>query len=282
MSDLSYFSAGDGVRLAYRLDGSADAPLLVLSNSIATTLRMWDRQIPELSKRYRVLRYDTRGHGASDAPAGAYSLDRLGRDVLELLDALGIETIRFCGLSFGGLIGQWLGVQAPERIERLILANTSPFLGPAEQWDQQISAVVAAKDLRPIADSFLRDADMLRTIQLINCPTLVIAGEHDTVTLPEHGKAIADTIPSAQLVTLSTVHLSNVKLPEAVSGRRRLVSRIDPGRIAARLARRWQQRASDGRWPNGSVVRELDPEPCAEPLSAYRRDLDRSSARESS
>jgi 3-oxoadipate enol-lactonase len=255
-ADLSYFTTGDGCRLAYRLDGPGDAPVLVLSNSIATTLRMWDGQIAELSHRNRVLRYDTRGHGASDAPAGAYSFDRLGRDVVELLDELGIETVTFCGLSFGGFIGQWLGVHAPERIERLVLANTSSYLGPAEQWDQQIDTVVAADDMSAIADMFLtnwfpsrmleqdvelvapfrqdlvamnpvglagcfaaiRDGDMRRTIQLIACPTLVIAGEHDPVTLPEHGKAIAETIPGAQLVPLPVVHLSNVERPEAFLG----------------------------------------------------------------
>jgi 3-oxoadipate enol-lactonase len=253
MTDLSYVTTGDGCRLAYRLDGPGDAPVVVLSNSIATTLRMWDRQIAALAERYRVLRYDTRGHGASDAPGGAYSFDRLGRDVIELLDALGIETVTFCGLSFGGLIGQWLGVHAPERIERLVLANTSSYLGPAEQWDQQINTVLAREDMNPIARIFLtnwfpsrmleqddeliapfredllamnpqglagcfaaiRDADMRRTIRLIACPTLVIAGEHDQVTLPEHGKAIADTIPGAQLVMLPVVHLSNVERPEA-------------------------------------------------------------------
>jgi 3-oxoadipate enol-lactonase len=253
VTDLSHFITSDRCRLAYRLDGPEDAPVLALSNSIATTLRMWDGQIAALSERYRVVRYDTRGHGASDAPAGAYSFDRLGRDVIELLDVLEIETCTFCGLSFGGLIGQWLGVHAPERIERLILANTSSFLGPPEQWDQQINAVLAAEDMRPIAALFLtnwfprdmleqddelvapfrqdllamnpiglagcfaaiRDADLRRTIQLITCPTLVIAGEHDTVTLPAHGKAIADTIPGAQLVTLPVVHLSNVEKPDA-------------------------------------------------------------------
>jgi 3-oxoadipate enol-lactonase len=252
MTDRASFMTGDGCRLAYRLEGPEGAPVLVLSNSIATTLRMWDRQVPELSGRFRVLRYDTRGHGASDAPAGAYSLDRLGRDVVELLDALRIEAVSFCGLSFGGLIGQWLGIHAGERIERLVLANTSPYLGPAEQWDQQINAILADPDMSAIAEVFLanwfpphmleddelvgpfrqdllamnpqglagcfaaiRDADMRRTIQLIACPTLVIAGESDPVTLPQHGKTIASTIRGAELVMLPVRHLSNVERPEA-------------------------------------------------------------------
>jgi 3-oxoadipate enol-lactonase len=225
--------------------------MLVLSNSIATTMRMWDGQIPELSQHYRVLRYDLRGHGASAAPSGPYSLDRLGRDVIELLDALEVETFTFCGLSFGGFIGQWLGVRAADRIDRLILANTSPFLGPPDLWDQQIDAVLAATDMSAISEFFLtnwlpprllaqddvvapiredllamsrqglagcyaaiRDADARPTNQLISSPTLVIVGDHDPVCLPEHGKAIAEAIPNAQLVTLPTQHLSNVEMPE--------------------------------------------------------------------
>lgn len=99
MNDFSLFTTGDGCRIAYRFDGPEDRPVLVLSNSIGTTLHMWDRQISELSKHFRVLRYDTRGHGGSDAPAGAYSADRLGWDVIELLDALKISRVHFCGLS---------------------------------------------------------------------------------------------------------------------------------------------------------------------------------------
>jgi 3-oxoadipate enol-lactonase len=252
MVDLSFFTTGDGCRLAYRLDGPDGAPVIVLANSIGTTLRMWDGQILELVTRYRVLRYDLRGHGASDVPAGGYSFDRLGRDVVELLDALAIDTIAFCGLSLGGFIGQWLGIHRPERIERLVLANTSSYVGPAPPWDQQINAILAASDTTAITETFLanwfpprmldpadkrvapfrddllnmdqrglagclaavRDADMRRTISLIAAPTLVITGAHDLVTLPQHGELIARTVPGAQLVTFSSVHLSNVEQPD--------------------------------------------------------------------
>jgi 3-oxoadipate enol-lactonase len=105
MKDLSIFTTGDGCGIAYRFDGPADKPVLVLSNSIGTTLNMWDIQIQDLSKHFRVLRYDTRGHGASGVPPGAYSVDRLGWDVIELLDALNISRVHFCGLSLGGMIG---------------------------------------------------------------------------------------------------------------------------------------------------------------------------------
>jgi 3-oxoadipate enol-lactonase len=253
MSDsLSFATLGDGARIAYRIDGSGDKPALILSNSIATTLHMWDQQIPELSRHFRVIRYDTRGHGASDVPPGAYSIDRLGRDVLELMDALNIERAHFLGLSLGGFIGQWLGIHAPERIDRLILSNTSPYLGPAKPWDEAINSVLQSKDMSERAEMFLRnwfpadmlaaggpvidkframvratsrqglaanfavvrDTDLRRTISLITRPTLVIAGEHDPVTAASHSRAIAETIPGAQLKVLPTVHLPNVELPK--------------------------------------------------------------------
>ena len=130
--------AGDGCAIAWRMDGpedgpelgAADAPVVVLSNSLGTGLDMWAPQVAALSASFRVLRYDTRGHGRSDVPAGAYGLDRLGRDVLDLMDALGIARAHFCGLSLGGMTGQWLGVHAPDRFDRLVLANTAAYMGP--------------------------------------------------------------------------------------------------------------------------------------------------------
>ena len=251
-TNTSFIPMGDGARIAYRLEGAADKPVLVLSNSIGTTMQMWDGQMPQLTEHFRVLRYDTRGHGQSDVPVGPYSLDRLGRDVIELLDALGLDKVHFLGLSLGGFIGQWLGVHAPARLRRLVLSNTSPYLGPAAQWDQRIAATLAAPDMREIAEGFLanwfpasmreaadpavdafrsmllgterqglagafaavRDADLRRTNALIPVPTLVVAGRDDTVTLASHGEQIAATIPGARLVVLPVVHLSNVELPE--------------------------------------------------------------------
>ena len=249
MQDLSYVTTGDGCRIAYRFDGQADKPVLMLSNSVGTTLHMWDGQIEELSKHFRVLRYDSRGHGASDAPAGPYSMDRLGRDAIELLDALKISHVHFCGLSLGGMIGQWLGIYTPERVDRLILCNTSSYVGSAQPWDRLIASVLQAEDMSEIAEGYLhnwfpasmlekeqaiisqframllatppqgyagcdaafRDMDMRRTGALIPCPTLVIAGQYDTVTLPSHGELIAETIPGAKLAVLPAVHLSNVE-----------------------------------------------------------------------
>jgi 3-oxoadipate enol-lactonase len=249
---LSIFTTSDGCRIAYRLNGSANRAVLVLSNSIGTTLNMWDGQIQGLSKHFRILRYDTRGHGASGVPAGPHSVDRLGRDVIELLDALNINRAHFCGLSLGGMVGQWLGIHAPDRIDHLILCNTSPFLGPTEQWDSRIASVLKAEDMSETAEMFLRnwfppdmlksesaiitrframllatdpqglagcyaavrDMDMRRTVALIRCPTLVIAGRYDNVTLPSHSEWIAKAVPGAKLVVLPVVHLSNIERPK--------------------------------------------------------------------
>lgn len=251
-TSLSFFTTGDGVRIAYRTDGPAGQPVLILANSIATTLHMWDGQIPELSKHFRVIRYDYRGHGGSDVPAGAYSDGRLGRDVLELMDHLGIEHTHFLGLSLGGFIGQWLAIHAPERIDRLVLANTASHLGPADYFDTAIRKVVAAEDMKDTAEGFLhnwfplamieangpivrkfrqdlldtprqglaglfaavRDADLRRTIALIQSPTLVIGGKFDTVTSYAMSEAIVAGIPGARLKGFPAVHLTNIEFPK--------------------------------------------------------------------
>jgi 3-oxoadipate enol-lactonase len=251
MNDLSLFTTGDGCRIAYRFDGPANKPTLVLSNSIGTTLNMWDMQIQDLSQHFRVLRYDSRGHGASDVPAGAYSIERLGKDVIELLDALNISQVHFCGLSLGGMIGQWLGVSKPDRIDRLILCNTSSFLGPTDQWNGRISAVLQAENMSETVEMFLRnwfpchmletesaaikpfratllatqpqglagcyaavrDMDMRQAVVRIPCPTLVIAGKYDIVTLPSHSELIAASVPGSKLITLPAVHLTNIEYP---------------------------------------------------------------------
>ncbi|MAM39073.1 MAG: 3-oxoadipate enol-lactonase [Sphingobium sp.] len=250
-----FITAGDGCRIAYRLDGPEAAPVLLLSNSLGTAMEMWAPQMPALARSFRVLRYDSRGHGQSDAPAGAYSMDRLGRDVIELLDALAIPKVRFCGLSKGGMVGQWLGIRAPERLECLVLANTSPFMGPPSSWDGRIAAVheggmaglVDAVLERWFTPSFLatgeeqiapvramltatdpggyagccaaiRDMDMRPMLGLITTPTLVIGGSQDPATPPPHSELLASSIASARLVMLPAAHLSNVEQAEAFTG----------------------------------------------------------------
>lgn len=244
---------GDSNQLAYRLDGAPTLPVLILSNSIATDHTMWDGNVSAFTQHFRVLRYDTRGHGESSAPPGAYSIDRLGQDVLELMNQLGIDQAHFLGLSLGGFIGQWLGIHAPQRIRRLVLSNTAPHLGPAEVFDAQIADLYNGKPMDAVAERFLanwfpapmleedgatiqrfrsmirftpalglagalaavRDCDLRRTIGLISRPTLVIGGDHDTVTLPEHSWQIAADIKNAELTMLPTVHLPNVEMARA-------------------------------------------------------------------
>ena len=131
----------DDTTIHYRVDGDDRAPALLLSNSLGTTLDMWAPQIPALTRQFRVIRYDTRGHGASAAPEGPYTMDQLGRDALAVLDALQIERAHFCGLSMGGVTGQWLALHAPERIDRLVLANTGARVGSADLWNGRIETL---------------------------------------------------------------------------------------------------------------------------------------------
>lgn len=240
------------IRLRYRLDGPESAPVLVLSNSLGTTLEMWSPQIPRFAEAFRVLRLDTRGHGQSAAPPGEYSVGQLGRDVTALMDALGIARAHFCGLSMGGLTGVWLGVHAPERVERLVLCNTAARIGDREGWNARI-ATVRGDGMEPIAaaapgrwftEGFcarapeavaqvqdqlrntsaagyagccaaLRDADLRPQLSRIAAPTLVIAGSHDVATPPAVGRALADGIEGARYLELDAAHLSNIEQAEA-------------------------------------------------------------------
>ena len=243
-------TTGDGCTLAWALSGAEDAPGLILSNSLGTDLSMWDAQLAAFETHFRVLRYDTRGHGRSGVPAGAYGLDRLGRDVIELADGLGLATFSFCGLSLGGMTGQWLGWRAPERLERLVIANSSAFMGPPSGWDARIATVTAqgmeamAAPTLPrwftaafLADprntdavlavlrqtdpagyagccAAIRDLDMRPLLRLIAVPTLIIGGTADLATPPSHTDELADAIAGARKVMLEAAHLSNVEQPE--------------------------------------------------------------------
>jgi 3-oxoadipate enol-lactonase len=251
MSGVTHVVTGDGCRIAYRLEGEAGRPVLLLSNSLGTDMSMWDAQIPDLLGHFRVLRYDPRGHGTSDVPPGSYAMDRLGRDVVELLDHLGLDRVSFCGLSMGGMVGQWLCLRAPERLDRVVLANTSAYMGPPAGWDARVQQVlrdgmisIAAAVLeRWFTPGFLlsadlpvgrlrevlvatspvgyagccaaiRDMDMRPFVRIIDRPVLVIGGEHDPATPPEHADTLASGIKNARRVLLPTAHLANVELPE--------------------------------------------------------------------
>ena len=241
-------------RFAYRWDGPPDAPVLVLSNSLGTDFSMWDAQAPTLQRRFRVLRYDSRGHGASAVPAGPYTIEMLGRDALALLDALEIGRAHFCGLSLGGMVGMWLAVHAPERIGRLALCNTAARMGPPQFWDARIEAVrrdgmdvmsapIIARWFTPAffakapqtvetlrqtlarmpADGYIacceaiRDMDQRATTHDIRARTLVIAGSLDAAATPADGRYLAETIPDARYLELPTAHLSNIEAPDAFS-----------------------------------------------------------------
>lgn len=244
------------VALAHRLDGPEDAPPLVLSNSLGTTMAMWDPQLGPLSAHRRVLRYDRRGHGASPVPDGPYAIDDLGRDLLALLDALGIERVDFCGLSLGGMVGMWLASEAPERVDRLVLCSTSALLGPPEQWteraatvrDRGMDAIVEAGLERWLTADFraarpdvarrmgdmlrsappegyaacceaIRDLDLRERLGAITAPTLLIAGADDPSTPPAHLERIRAGVPGARLAVLEhAAHLLNVEHPDVVTG----------------------------------------------------------------
>lgn len=241
----------DDCRIAYRFDGPEDAPVLLLSNSLGTDMSMWSPQMHGLTRTFRVLRYDSRGHGSSDAPDGAYSMDRLGRDVINLLDRLDLSKVHFCGLSKGGMVGQWLAVHAPERLGKLILANTSAYMGPPSAWQARIVNVLekgmaplteasisrwftpgftqgAPDALAPIRASLLansptgyagccaaiRDMDQRPTARLNQTPTLVIAGQDDPATTVEDAEFLVQQASQAQLITFSAAHLSNIEAAE--------------------------------------------------------------------
>jgi 3-oxoadipate enol-lactonase len=228
--------------------GPLRAPILVFSNSLGTNFSMWDAQIPALAARFRILRYDTRGHGQTSVTPGPYTITQLGRDVVALLDAFQIERAHFCGLSMGGAIGMWLGIFAADRIHRLALCNTGAKIGTAETWNARIEAI-RAKGMAPIADSVvqrwfspafiasapakvertrqmiiatppegyiancaaIRDMDQRETITRITAPTLVIAGAKDPATPPADGRFIAERIPGARYAELDAAHLSNIE-----------------------------------------------------------------------
>jgi 3-oxoadipate enol-lactonase len=242
------FAQLEDVRIHYDLGGPIDAPVLVFSNSLGETLSMWDPQTPVLQKQFRVLRYDTRGHGQSSVTPGPYTIEQLARDVLALLDELHIDRVYFCGLSMGGQTGMWLALNAADRFHKLVLCNTAAKIGTPEIWNPRIEAirkggmksistgvmerwfsaeyrakspdVVAStkltfEDANPegyVANcAAIRDFDARDAIAGIKIPTLVIAGTHDVATTPAEGHYLADHIPGARYVELSAAHLSNIE-----------------------------------------------------------------------
>ena len=247
------FITANQTRIFYRLEGKGGLPVIVLSHSIGTDHGMWGPQVPDLTRFFQVLRYDTRGHGASDSPGGDYSVEDLGRDVVALVDRLNISEFAFCGLSMGGAVGQWLALHAPRRVTALVLANTAPRFGTPEHWNNRIHAVreggmqailemalgrffspaFLARSGPEVANvrsvflgtapegytgccAALRDFDSREELEKIEIPTLVIFGEKDVSTpLSGNGDILAERIRGAKLVRLTAAHLSNLEAPRS-------------------------------------------------------------------
>jgi len=241
----------NGCPIHVEVEGPEDKPVLMLSNSLGTDLHMWDQQAAEWAKHFRLVRYDRRGHGQSGAPQGPYSMERLGRDVVAVLDALGVKKTNWCGLSMGGMVGQWLGANAPNRVNKLILSNTAPYYSDKAPWsdrialvrDKGLGALVEANMQRWFTDGFrkshpqvidkmksvftgtdpkgyiasceaIRDMDFRDSNARVKAPTMVIVGAQDPATPPAQGEAIAKAIPGAKVASVDAAHIANMEQPQ--------------------------------------------------------------------
>ena len=257
-----------GVEVDYTEDGPAGAPVVVLSNSLGTDRSMWDPQVPALAERYRVITYDTRGHGRSPVPSGPYAIDDLADDLLLLLDRVGAERAHVVGLSLGGMTAMRLAAREPARVNRLVLMCTATRLDAAVYGERaqlvrkegtgSVSAAVVGRWVTPgfaaghpqvVADleamvagtpdegyagccEALAAMDLRADLARIAAPTLVIAGGEDQATPPERLREIADGISGARMITVSpAAHLANVEQPLAVTGE--LLGHLDAGGDAA-------------------------------------------------
>jgi 3-oxoadipate enol-lactonase len=240
------------VRIFYEISGAESAPVLLFSNSLGTNTAMWDPQMEPLSREFRILRYDTRGHGRSSATPGPYTIDQLAEDVLGLLDKLNIPQVYFCGLSMGGMIGMLLGLSAPQRLRKLVLCSTAPKIGFPDVWNTRI-ATVQKGGMAAVVDGILerwftpefrakspnaiehtrkmllatdaagyvatcaaiRDYDAREAIRNIETPTLIVGGAYDPVISTQDGHFMAERIRGARYKELPAAHLSNIEAAEA-------------------------------------------------------------------
>jgi 3-oxoadipate enol-lactonase len=248
------YAAVNGTELHYRIDGDrhGNAPWIVLSNSLGTDLSMWAPQVAALSKHFRVLRYDTRGHGHSEAPKGPYTIEQLTGDVIGLMDTLKIARAHFCGLSMGGLTGVGLAARHGNRFERVVLCNTAARIGSPEVWvpraakarSEGMLALAGAVlprwftadyiEREPVVLAMIRDvfvhtdkegyasncdaidaADLRPEAPGIKLPALVISGTHDLAATPAQGRELAQSIAGARYVELDASHISNIEKADA-------------------------------------------------------------------
>ena len=242
------------IEVPHRIDGRDDAPALILSNSLGSTMAMWDPQVGPLAEHFRVVRYEHRGHGDAPVPPGPYELDELGGDLVALMDRLGIERAHVAGLSLGGMVGMWMGINAPERVDRLVLLCTSAMLARDHDWplrartvrEKGTGAVAQAvverwftpgyAEAHPDVAEHMREMvadtpaegyasacdaiaamDLVEDLTRVTAPTLVIAGREDPATPPRHGEQIAGQIPGARLELVDAAHLASYERPDEVT-----------------------------------------------------------------
>lgn len=257
MSNPSFALATGRGAFRVAVDGDAQAPALVLSNSLGTTLEMWEPQVPALSQAFRLIRYDTRGHGGSPVTPGPYSFEELGLDVLAVLDALGVDKASFCGISMGGHTGLWMGVHAGHRLQALAVCNSAARIGALGPWMERAAMVrsAGAASMRTLADSApgrwfsaefaqahpgvvqraqawiagiepegyaacceaLGASDLRDALGRIDTPTLLVAGDQDPVTTVADAQTMQAAIRGSRLVVLPASHLSNLEAPQAFS-----------------------------------------------------------------
>mgnify|MGYP003409420669 FL=1 len=246
--------ASNDAEINYQTFGDASQPAIIFSNSLGTQFNMWQPQISFFEKKFYVICYDTRGHGASSAPQGPYSIEQLGTDVVHLLDHLNIEKASFCGISMGGLTGQWLAIHHPERFNHVIVCNTAAKIGQEQAWNDR-AQLVREQGLKPIAETaasrwftepFIRSntaiveslsndlgagspegyasccealakADLRADLKTITVPMLIIAGQQDPVTTVADAQYLVNQIPNSQLIEINASHISNIECPENFS-----------------------------------------------------------------
>ena len=241
-----------GAMINYQWDGGEGKPVLLLSNSLSTDLRMWEGQIPAFTEHFRVLRYDNRGHGGSSSPGGEYTMDEIAGDAVALMDEVGVERAHVCGVSMGGMVAMWLGINVPHRVDKLVMSNTSSDVSPPDPWQARIEAIQAggmeaiveagverflseeyrvgggeAIDLMRSmlrgcdADGYcgcvaaVRDMSLTSGLSGIDKDVLVIAGELDPATPVSHSEVMMDHLPNAEMAVIPGVaHLSNAEKPD--------------------------------------------------------------------
>lgn len=235
-------------QLRYQFDGPANAPVVLFSNSLGTNLRMWDAQLSEFTQQFRVLRYDTRGHGESSVTSGPYTIDQLSDDVLHLLDFLSLSRVHFCGLSMGGATAMTFAAKFPTRLHKLALCSTAAKFGSPDTWNARIAAV-EKEGMKPIAPAIMerwftagfrtahpdqvsiaqqmlestdpagyiancaavRDFDFRQKLSSIHSPTLIISGTHDPGTPPADGHFLQKQIAGSNYSELDASHICNIE-----------------------------------------------------------------------